>query len=227
VLSAFTQFEILLRLEGTLTGWLGHLLHGMLFAQLAQVDPLLAGHLHAQKRKPFSLWYQEREGLILLHVSTWDEALGVALPGAFPPGNFARLSRTRAEILSCSQKEPPSERQAALEQFRLCFLSPACFRSSGRTLLFPEGRLIVESLSRASGLPMPDVPDQCLRPLRYALKTEEVLFGPYVLTGFVGWCEYSAVAAPELQALLRVMPYTGIGYKTAQGMGAVQVRPVK
>jgi CRISPR-associated endoribonuclease Cas6 len=92
-------------------------------------------------------------------------------------------------------------------------------------LLFPEGRLVVESAARASGLPMPGLPAECLQPLRHALKTTEVSFGPFVLTGFTGWCEYRAAPAPELQALLRAMPYTGLGYKTAQGMGAVQVRP--
>ena len=160
-------------------------------------------------------------------VSVWDDALRVTLPAACPMGGFMRLSQTGAEIMSCKQKNEPALQQPVLERFRLCFLSPTCFRSSGQTLLFPESRLIVESLSRTSGLPMPDMPDQCLRPLRHALKTKELSFGSFVLTGFMGWCEYSALPAPELQALLRVMPYTGIGYKTAQGMGAVQVRHVR
>lgn len=81
----------------------------------------------------------------------------------------------------------------------------------------------MESAARATGLPCPAQPEQALRPLCYALQTKDISFGSFVLTGFAGWCEYRADSAPETQALLRVLPYTGVGYKTAQGMGAVQV----
>jgi len=163
--------------------------------------------------------------MIMWRVSVWDDALRMALPAAFPMGGFMRLSQTGAEIMSCKQKNEPALQQPVLERFRLCFLSPTCFRSSGQTLLFPEGRLVVESAARASGLPIPELPTQCLQPLCHALKTTEVSFDSFVLTGFTGWCEYRAAPALDLQALLRAMPYTGLGYKTAQGMGAVQVRP--
>ena len=64
---------------------------------------------------------------------------------------------------------------------------------------------------------------QVLHPLCYALQTKDISFGSFVLTGFVGWCEYQVDGSPEAQVLLRALPYMGAGYKTAQGMGAVRV----
>jgi len=64
--NSFTQYKIPLQPEGSLTGWLGHLLHGTLFARLEQERPATGTELHAQNRKPFSLWYQQREGLLIM-----------------------------------------------------------------------------------------------------------------------------------------------------------------
>jgi len=64
-------------------------------------------------------------------------------------------------------------------------------------------------------------------PTGYQLKTERVDFGKYALHGFRGICEYAMdpALAPalrvKLQQLLSALPFTGVGYKPAQGMGAV------
>ena len=96
---SFRQYEIVLRSEGKLTGWLGHLLHGALFARLEQVRPALGTALHDQERKPFSLWYQQREGFLIWHLSTWDDALASILPALFEIDEL-RLSQTNAQVLS-------------------------------------------------------------------------------------------------------------------------------
>jgi len=229
VLHAFTQYEIVLRPEGTLTGWLGHLLHGALFARLEQMQPVLCAALHAQNRKPFSLWYRQREGLLIWYFSTWDDALAAIMPELFAEGTTLRLSRTDARVLSFEPRAALRLEQPVvpLTSCRLRFVAPTCFRSDGQPLLFPESRLILESAARATGLPCPAQPGQALRPMRYALETKDISFGSFVLTGFTGWCEYRAENPPETQALLRVLPYTGAGYKTAQGMGAVRVARLK
>ena len=195
VFCSFRQYGIVLRPEGVLTGWLGHLLHGALFARLAQLRPDLGTALHAQKQKT-----------LLAVVSAAGRGIDLARVLSFAPRGVLRLE----------QPPPPCER------CRLRFVTPTCFRSDGKPLLFPESRLILESAARAAGLPCPARPEQALRPLRYALQTEDISFGPFTLTGFTGWCEYRAEPSPETQALLRVLPYTGAGYKTAQGMGAVR-----
>ena len=229
VLLSFRQYEIVLRPEGVLTGWLGRLLHGALFARLAQGRPDLGTVLHAQNRKPFSLWYRQREGLLFWHLSTWDDALAVAIPELFAAGTVLRLSQTDAQVLSFAPRGALRLEQSAspLTCCRLRFITPTCFRSDGQPLLFPESRLLLESAARATGLPCPAQPEQALRPLCYALQTRDISFGPFVLTGFTGWCEYRVENSPETQALLRVLPYTGAGYKTAQGMGSVRVTRCK
>jgi len=229
VLLSFTQYEIVLRPEGTLTGWLGHLLHGVLFACLEQVHSALRTVLHEQNRKPFSQWYQLREGLLIWHFSTWDDALAAAIPDLFSEGTILRLSQTNARVLSIAPRGVlrPEQPASPLTRCRLQFVTPTCFRSAGQPLLFPESRLILESAARTTGLSCPIQPEQALRPLLYDLETRDISFGSFVLTGFAGWCEYRVENSPEAQALLRVLPYTGVGYKTAQGMGAVRVSQPK
>ena len=229
MLRAFTQYEIVLQPEGTLTGWLGHLLHGALFARLERVRPALGTALHTRNRKPFSLWYRQREGVLFWYFSTWDDALAAVIPELFAAGTVLRLSQTNVRVLSFAPRgalrlERP---RPSIQRCRLRFVTPTCFRSAGQPLLFPESRLLLESAARASGLPCPAWPEQALRPACYALQTKDISFGAFKLTGFVGWCEYFAEPSPEAQALLRALPYTGAGYKTAQGMGAVRITRLK
>ena len=232
----FTQYQITLRPEGTLTGWLGHLLHGALFARIDATNPALGQALHDQTRKPFSLRYALREGAIDLTLNVWDNALRAAIPSAFLVGGWARLSQTNARILSVALQPvstPPAPRDAP----RLRFLTPTCFRSNGRALLFPEGRLLCQSLCRdwavAGGEPFAAdsvaALGAALYPTGHQLQTEKVSFGQFALCGFRGTCEYAIDPAlpAELRAalwrLLSVLPYFGVGYKTAQGMGAVSL----
>ena len=226
---SFTQYEIVLQPEGTLTGWLGHLLHGALFARLEQVQPALGTALHTNNRKPFSLWYQQREGLLVWNLNIWDDVLAAIMPMLFASGTILRLSRTDARVLSFApcQGRLLERPMPPLACCHLRFISPTCFRSSGQSLLFPESRLVLESVARATGLPCPAQPEQVLLPLQYSLQTKNIFFGSFKLTGFVGWCEYSVNNSSEVQALLRSLPYTGVGYKTAQGMGAVRITRMK
>ena len=234
----FTQYKITLHPEGPLTGWLGHLLHGALFTRIDETNPALGQVLHDQNRKPFSLRYTLREGAIELFVNVWDDALRAAIPAAFLVGSYARLSQTNARIVSVVlQGQLRGNGPAPCKSLCLRFITPTCFQSNGRTLLFPEGRLLCESLRRdwviAGGGAVPDdaivAMGAALYPTGYQLQTEKAEFGKFALYGFRGTCEYAIDPAlsPELRAklwqMLCALPYTGVGYKTAQGMGAVVV----
>jgi len=236
----FTQYKITLRPEGRLTGWLGHLLHGALFTRIDEANPALGQTLHNQKRKPFSLRYTLREGMIDFYVNVWDEALRAAVPSSFLAGSYTWLSQTNARIVSVAlqgQFNSSAPVPAPHGPVRLRFITPTCFQSNGRALLFPEGRLLCESLHRdwaAAGggiLPAQSVAAMgaALYPTGYQLRTEKVEFGKYALHGFCGTCEYAVDPAlspalhAELRRMLWALPYTGAGYKTAQGMGAVSL----
>ncbi|MDR3085296.1 MAG: CRISPR system precrRNA processing endoribonuclease RAMP protein Cas6 [Christensenellaceae bacterium] len=228
-MQTYMQFEITLRPEGELFGWLGHLLHGALFAQLAKAGPPLATRIHAGEKKPFSLYFSYQGGLVTLHLNAWDDELCKAIPTAFSVGTRLLLSRTEAQVERFALRQELNWRADPAEfgQFRLHFISPTCFRPTRQTLLFPEGEYIIESLTRSTGLALNGEAGQFLQPLRYSLHTEAVNFKLYSITGFLGWAEYAIAAnAPaELQAELRALPYTGLGYKTTQGLGAVRIEP--
>ena len=234
----FTQYKITLRPEGTLTGWLGHLLHGALFARIDETNPALGQALHNQNRKPFSLRYTQKEGAIEFIINVWDDTLRAAIPAAFLVGSCVRLSQTNAHVMSVAlQGQLGGSAAAQRESLRLRFITPTCFQSNGRTLLFPEGRLLCESLCRdwaiAGGGTLPDdavaAMSAALYPTEYQLQSEKVEFGKFALHGFRGTCEYAIDSAlsPELRTqlwqMLCALPYTGVGYKTAQGMGAVSL----
>ena len=231
MMQKFWRYEIVLRPESAMSGWLGHLLHGALFRQAEGADPALSARLHSLNQKPFSLHYQEREGLVLFYLNTWEPALARLIPGVFAAGTRVQLSQTGADVVSCRcvQTMEHAAEPAQYQFARLTFQSPACFRSGGQPLLFPEGRLLAESLCGRlrpadGGAPEAKALSESLRPTRYALKTREISYGAFHLTGFTGWCEYAVLSEPEQWArLLGAAPYTGVGYKTAQGMGAVRV----
>jgi CRISPR/Cas system endoribonuclease Cas6 (RAMP superfamily) len=236
-MQTFTQFEITLAPMGTLTGWLGHLLHGALFEQLKAVKPALAQRLHIKKRKPFSLSYQEREGLLVVRLGVWDDELALVVPMVFAVGGTVLLSRTTAKVRSVTlSSELTKPKTAPLPAaFRIEFHSPTRFNSSGQTLLFPDSRHVLESLYHALALTDTALPPtQCcetmasfVHPCGYDLHTQAISFGGYTHSGFTGWCDYLiARDFPQeynalLWELMSILPYTGIGYKTAMSMGNV------
>jgi len=237
-MQTFTQFEVTLAPMGTLTGWLGHLLHGALFEQLKAASPALAQRIHSYKRKPFSLHYQLREGLITLCIGVWDEELALAIPAAFVVGGTLTLSRTTAKIraVALTNERTLPCKEALQAAFRLDFRSPTCFSSSGNIVLFPGSRHVIESLYHAvsfTGKLLPPL-KSCeaiaafVHPCGYDLRTQVISFGGYTHSGFIGHCDYIvSKELPQKQRallcdLLSAIPYTGIGYKTAMGMGTAK-----
>lgn len=118
----------------------------------------------------------------------------------------------------------------------LRFCSPTAFKQNGRYVLFPQERLILQSLIAKWGelfpqylLNDPDaeqmleegirISDYRLRTARYALKGVRI-------PGFVGQITIDAhLSAPMRQlwnSLCVLAPFTGVGIKTALGMGGVQ-----
>jgi CRISPR-associated endoribonuclease Cas6 len=244
-MNRFTQYEILLKPNGHLSGWLGHLLHGLLYARMKQVDPVASAKVHEQKNTPFSLCYQQSAGRVCLTLNVWDETLREIIPQAFSVGAMVEISQTSAWIEDVTivrefdrgtHLENSPLASSPRQRFRLEFLTPTCFKSSGQIMLFPEGRRIIESLYRSMpGSALNNHKEQIrelsavILPLAYQLQTKSFSGGNYRFNGFTGYCEYSVARSISrgnwqmLQLLLAVAPYSGVGYKTAMGMGAVKV----
>lgn len=131
---------------------------------------------------------------------------------------------------TCEQTDAP-------RQTKLSFLSTTTFRQNGNYTMFPQMRLILQSLINKWNLCYPEfllmdedafnlleqglhITDYVLRSNRFPLKATKI-------PGFVGSIMItSRLSAPmeELwQLLLAFAPFSGIGVKTTLGMGGVAV----
>ena len=132
-------------------------------------------------------------------------------------------------------------RQLTQSRASLRFLTPTAFRQSGRYTIFPQEKLIVQSLIAHWNEVFPEYPlndedafqvllsgvhivDYQLRTSRFSLKGVKI-------PGFVGSCILDAkLPLPLLElwnTLLLFADYSGIGIKTGLGMGGVHVQWLK
>ena len=126
---------------------------------------------------------------------------------------------------------------ADIKDFSIRFQTLTCFHAGKRFLLYPEPRLVIGSLARAwkHACVIPMEQEQLnqiiegLQIVRYELRTGMSNMTKFMIPGFCGECFYQVDRSLErihreaLRKLLRLLPFTGIGYKTAMGMGQAQV----
>ncbi|MBU0492757.1 MAG: CRISPR system precrRNA processing endoribonuclease RAMP protein Cas6 [Chloroflexi bacterium] len=126
---------------------------------------------------------------------------------------------------------------------RLAFLTPTAITKrdaqGGRfTALYPEPSAVFAGLARRwQSLAGPELPADLEQFVHgggcviagHRLRTVQFRTTERTQIGFTGWTVYecrqdSAAHAAALNALVRLAFFAGIGYQTARGMGAVQVR---
>lgn len=152
-----------------------------------------------------------------------DATLGVQLLGVSQPMTAQALLTAGRANLS--------------DRARLELLSPCAFRQAGRYAIYPQETLLLQSLTTHWNSAFPELPitdedamdallrgvhivDYRLHTVRYGLKGTRV-------PGALGSLTLEArLPLPLLElwnTLLAFVPYSGIGIKTALGMGGVQV----
>lgn len=119
------------------------------------------------------------------------------------------------------------------------FCTPTAFKQSGRYTIFPQERLLLQSLLLRWKQVFPecplDDPDAFeallagIHIIDYRLSTSRFLLKGTRILGFTGTCTIEAKLAPPLLAvwngLLTFANYAGVGIKTGIGMGGVQTLP--
>lgn len=138
--------------------------------------------------------------------------------------------------LIVASRDPREERCRT----EMCFLSPTAFKKDGRYEIFPQIKLILQSLVNKWNQICPDYPlndpealevlEQGLHLVDYSLRSTRYPLKNVKIPGFTGWVQVeSKLPAPleELwQMLLAFAPYAGIGIKTTLGMGGVRCSAV-
>lgn len=115
------------------------------------------------------------------------------------------------------------------------FVTPTSFRKNEMQVTFPQPELVFSSLLRRWNafsqfeLPVEHLSDfASIKVSSYDLHTELVEFSKYKIIGFKGKVEYelprdgSTVFVRTVNALAQFAIYSGVGAKTAMGMGQVQ-----
>lgn len=220
-----------------------------LYAWLLSHIPSQEGErLHEEKMRPVSqyLWRnpktQERCWTVnLLN----DEAVELFLP-ILEREKTAKLHSCVLEFSSCEVEKVDSasvlirraQQLRIVNRFPLELLTPAAFRQEGRYVIYPQESLILQSLAARWGMCFPNMPlddpdavqailrglhivDYRLQTLRHPLKQVHI-------PSFIGRVVLEArLPAPLLEVfktLYCFAPYSGVGIKTALGMGGVGIQ---
>lgn len=160
----------------------------------------------------------ERLPQVTLHTDTYQaELLGCT-----------ELASVRA-VLDAAEALPPENRVT------LQLRTPTAFKQNGRYMIFPQERLILQSLMAKWDTVFPEYPlqdpdamqllEQGLRICDYRLRSARYGLKGNRIPGFCGELTLEAnLSAPMRQlwnCLCVLAPYSGIGIKTALGMGGV------
>lgn len=238
--------------------------HGTFLSEIRKVDEAYATELHEQKEmKPFNLSLLEGENQdendLLFDIGSKAmftvgmtsqklfEVMNESVKRLHENAETIEMNRVRFKVnqmgvISQERKEDFLSKQGLKkpqQKFTIHFQSPTCFKSNGRTVLFPDSEFLVKSLNKRFAsvfeglveLTDVDVEElmKCFYPCRYQLKTAMLTTGRSLQIGFVGECTYevakdiSKVNLAHLDRLIRLSEYTGVGYKTTMGFGQVQV----
>ena len=209
---------------------------------LSRLPRAYAEELHEQKETPVSqCLYREREErrwkINLLDGAAAD-AFSPVLDGLTTlPLNGGELGLELLEKAAVSPEELISSARAmeADRFFSLRFLTPTAFRQTGRYTVLPEKGLILQSLLNKWNAVFPSYPledEEAFRMLSdglrisdYSLRTVRFLLKENKIPGFVGSMRIDARLSAPLLELWKILfafsEYSGVGIKTALGMGGV------
>lgn len=245
-----THLELVLRLPQSVTfrAGLAYPLYGMLCRKM---PPVLADAFHAQAVTPLrqSVRPGPEEGQLTWSLDLFGPAQALAELLCGLQAVSLDIAERPLEAVRCTVSQPVTTagllaQSAALpeaRQVRLLFETPCSFKVAGQYAIFPTAELIAQSLFQRWNALMPDCSmedEEALRLLcgglqirRYRLCSRDYKLKGQYIHGFAGEVQLSAnLAAPmmELWKLLLVFaPYSGVGIKTALGMGAVKISPVR
>lgn len=200
--------------------------------------------MHEQGETPISQCLFSERGLCFWRVQLLNEFAG----GGFSPVlqelktlplntgdvclELLESKRFTAEELIRKARAIESERF-----FSLRILSPTAFKQSGRYTVLPDKDLILQSLLNKWNLSFPSYPlededafrllSEGIRVSDYSLRTTRFLLKDAKIPGFIGSLRFDTHLSPPLldiwKILLTFSEYSGLGIKTALGMGGIEL----
>ncbi len=224
----------------------GSLLHGMLMERLS---PACQEVLHNGEVHPFSQWVEiTKKDQFVWHVQAMDDELAKEMETVFSEKNVWRCKHLGCDFtpegiqkqsLSLAEyMKPYFLAEQAPAGLTVAFRTPCTHKVQGRYALFPSVELIGNSLrnhlcaiSPSIALADDEVMDQVLRFTRisrYELRSSVFHLEWAYVTGYTGRLELHFDGPDALRRLSGVLfgiaDWSGIGIKTALGMGGCTVK---
>jgi CRISPR-associated endoribonuclease Cas6 len=226
----------------------GSLFHGFLMQALPAET---ADMLHESGLRPFSQYIlPQTDQQLIWNIGVWEgnmaeqimksvgscSRIELAQKGiTLEVGGMQRIIQTETEHFSrFFMGDNPCRR------YEIEFLTPCTHKKDGGYVLFPSPELIINSLSRRYSaynenisLDDPAVMQEVtryIRIVRYSLRSAVYYLESTKITGYTGSITL-VVGGPEqlarlAGALLSFAEYSGLGIKTALGMGGVRIKQV-
>lgn len=226
----------------------GSLMHGILMEALI---PEVVNLLHESQLKPYTQYVTtDGDDNLIWTIGIWDNDIAahiipavMSISKIFIKHKNLELKVTASQRLSISKNEHfhkyfTSEKPA--RRYEIEFLTPCSHKQQGEYVLFPTPELIINSLARRYNAYINDISlddeeameqiAQNIKIVRYTLRTAVFYLENTKITGYTGKITIIIRGPEQLArlagALLSFGEYSGIGIKTALGMGGIKVREI-
>lgn len=226
----------------------GSILHGALMELL---PPDVTDYIHQIQLRPFSQYIlPDAENRLSWHIGLWDNAIAANITEVILPLAEFHLKQKglRLRVIE-ARKHSTTEHDyfnrffstlVPCRRFEITFLTPCTHKQNGKYTVFPDLELMIQSLSMrynafASDYSLDDTEAmhhlaQHLQIVRYSLHSAVYHLENTRITGFMGKITI-IVSGPEqlarlAGALISFGEYSGLGIKTALGMGAISVKEI-
>lgn len=215
---------------------------------MEQIDTAYAQELHNQGLKPYSQYIQigEQKEWVIKTV-TREAYQRIILPLLDEGFSQCTVEKKDLRIKIKEKKLKIQKKQELLDEFysdacsrylNLEFLTPASFKSNGRYVIFPDIRLLYQSLMNKYSAASPDMEmhdAQTLEQLtdnstlvHYKLRSTLFPIEGIKIPSFKGELSIkitgSKTMAKYARLLARFGEYSGVGIKTAMGMGGFRIK---
>lgn len=204
--------------------------------------------LHDETVRPISQWVQAKSAdTFIWHISSTDDGISELLWEKLQPGTelYAKHLSCAWTVMDAQRKNVPVPEymkdiylaETAPRGVSICFQTVTTHKSAGRYAAFPSVELIAGSLRNRICAVIPDLPfmdDDVMQQIcdntyinRYELRSAAYCLEGHYVPGYLGRLELHFKGPDPLRRLSRTLfefaNYTGIGIKTALGMGACNV----
>lgn len=226
----------------------GSIFHGVLLEALtAEVSDLI----HESQLKPFSQYVlPHSEQNLIWTIGMWDIEIAQQIIQAVMAMthidlkhkginlNVADIHRTSISKNDYFKKFFSVEKPC--RRYEIEFLTPCTNKQQGEYALFPSPELIINSLNKRYNAYVDDISlddaeamaqiAQSIRIVRYSLRSAVYYLENTKITGYMGKITLTIRGPEQLArlagALISFAEYSGLGIKTALGMGGVRIREI-